>query len=195
MVMKKQKQTVGGNVLDGPISQSCSITSDQRYVFISRYNYVIDMWVRDPSNIQSLSLDNHACAGIAIDWPDDLHPFLMMFPWESYHDGPNALPFTIDITHPTEPHARSKHCLLSTMFEDSCNKCTIVHKHISWLVKIAHDPKAHTNYKYLGLAHIQDITKMYAAQVKHLKLQVSLLLLLLCTLLTQNRLVTIPANI
>ncbi|KAG2742799.1 hypothetical protein P692DRAFT_20879328 [Suillus brevipes Sb2] len=148
MVMKKQKQTVGGNVLDGPISRSCSITSDQRH----------------PSNIQSLSLDNHACAGIAINWPDDLRPFLMMFPWESYHNGPNALPFTVNITHPTEPCARSKHCLLSTTFEDSCNECTIVHKHISRLVEIARDPKAHTNYKYLGLAHIQDIAKMYAAQ-------------------------------
>ncbi|KAG1852547.1 hypothetical protein F4604DRAFT_1933696 [Suillus subluteus] len=57
------------------------------------------------------------------------------------------------------------------MFEDSCNECAIVHKHISQLVEIAWDLKAHTNYKYLGLAHMQDVTKMYAAQVKQLKLQ------------------------
>ncbi|KAG1798230.1 uncharacterized protein HD556DRAFT_1440566 [Suillus plorans] len=94
-----------------------------------------------------------------------------MFPWESYHDGPNALPFTVDITHPSEPRARSKHCD-PNMFDGSpCSECAIVHKHISWLVEIARDPKAHTNYKYLGLAHMQDIAKMYAAQVKELKLQ------------------------
>ncbi|KAG2044115.1 hypothetical protein BDR03DRAFT_977769 [Suillus americanus] len=33
------------------------------------------------------------------------------------------------------------------------------------------DLKAHTNYKYLGLVHMQDIAKIYAAQVKELKLQ------------------------
>ncbi|KIK44260.1 hypothetical protein CY34DRAFT_23175 [Suillus luteus UH-Slu-Lm8-n1] len=94
-----------------------------------------------------------------------------MFPWESYHDGPNALPFTVDITNPSEPRARSKHCHSDTFEGSPCCECAIVHKHISRLVEIARDPKAHTNYKYLGLAHMQDIAKMYAAQVKELKLQ------------------------
>jgi hypothetical protein len=49
--------------------------------------------------------NERTCASIAIDWPDDMRPFLMMFPWESYHDGPNTLPFTVDVTHPSEPRA------------------------------------------------------------------------------------------
>ncbi|KAG2035575.1 hypothetical protein BDR03DRAFT_1012434 [Suillus americanus] len=94
-----------------------------------------------------------------------------MFPWESYHNGLNALPFTVNITHPSEPRARSKHCD-STAFEGSpCSECAIVHKHISQLVKIVRDPKAHTNCKYLSIGHMQNLAKMYAAQVKELKLQ------------------------
>jgi hypothetical protein len=73
-----------------------------------------------------LSPDERTCTGITINWPDDVQPFLMMFPWESYHDGPNALPFTVDITHPSDPSARLKHCH-STMFENSpCSECVIV---------------------------------------------------------------------
>ncbi|KAG2367180.1 hypothetical protein BDR07DRAFT_1479299 [Suillus spraguei] len=87
-------------------------------------------------------LNERACAGIPINWPDNVHPFLVMFPWESYHDRPNALPFTVNITHLSEPCAQSKHCD-PNMFDGS--PC--------------------------GLAHMQDIAKMYAAQVKELKLQ------------------------
>jgi hypothetical protein len=36
-------------------------------------------------------------------------------------------------------------------------------------------PKVHTNYKFLGLAHVQDIARNYAEQIKQLKLQVHLL--------------------
>jgi hypothetical protein len=139
--------------------------------------------------------DERTCPGIAIDWPDDVRPFLMMFPWENYHDGPNSLPFTVNITHPSEPHAQSKHCHSHTFEGSPCCECAIVHKHISWLVKIMRDPKAHTNYKYLGLAHMQDIAKMYAAQVKELKLQVRSFFSRLYTfLLTRNRPVTIHAS-
>ncbi|KAG2740437.1 hypothetical protein P692DRAFT_20753352 [Suillus brevipes Sb2] len=156
-VMKKKKQLPAGNVY---VSY---------HLLIDRYHYVTD--IRYPSIMSPL--DERACAGIPINWPDDVRPFLVMFPWESYHDGPNALPFTVDITHPSEPRARSKHCDPNTFDGSPCGECAIVHKHISRLVEIARDPKAHTNYKYLGLAHMQDIAKMYAAQVKELKLQVS----------------------
>ncbi|KAG2139089.1 uncharacterized protein EDB93DRAFT_1298960, partial [Suillus bovinus] len=46
----------------------------------------------------SLHLDD--CPGIAVVWPDDLRPFLMLFPWSWYHNGPDALPFTIDTRDP-----------------------------------------------------------------------------------------------
>jgi hypothetical protein len=34
------------------------------------------------------------------------------------------------------------------------------------------NPKSHTNYHYLGLAHMQDLAKGYADQTSQLKLQV-----------------------
>ncbi|KAG2151757.1 hypothetical protein BD769DRAFT_1331623, partial [Suillus cothurnatus] len=68
------------------------------------------------------------------------------------------------------PRARSKHCGPATFEGSPCSECAIVHKHISQLVEIVRDLKAHTNYKYLRLGNMQDLTKMYAAQVKELKL-------------------------
>lgn len=168
VVMKKQKQLSAGNVFDGPITRSDSITS--YHLLIDQYHYVT--YIRYLS-IVSPTLDEGICSGIPINWPDDVRPFLMMFPWESYHDGPNVLPFTVDISHLSEPRARSKHCDPTTFEGSPCGECAIVHKHISRLVEIARDLKAHTNYKYLGLGHMQDLAKMYAAQVKELKLQVS----------------------
>ncbi|KAG1738939.1 hypothetical protein EDD22DRAFT_787131 [Suillus occidentalis] len=59
-----------------------------------------------------------------------------------------------------------------TRFQGSaCDECTDVHRHILHLSKITQDPKQHTNYKYLSLAHLQDIMKTYAKQIKVLKLQ------------------------
>ncbi|KAG2142384.1 hypothetical protein DEU56DRAFT_699584, partial [Suillus clintonianus] len=111
------------------------------------------------------------CPGIAVVWPDDLRPFLMLFPWGRYHSGPDALPYTIDITQPSAPRARSKYCTHTRFQGSACDECTDVHRHILHLSEIARDPKHHTNYKYLGLGHLQDIAKTYAEQIKMLKLQ------------------------
>jgi hypothetical protein len=45
--------------------------------------------------------------------------------------------------------------------------------HIARIAEVARDPKSHTNYKFLGLAHMQDIARTYANQLNDLKLQVS----------------------
>lgn len=98
----------------------------------------------------------------------------MLFPWSRYHDGPDALPFTIDSTQPSAPRARSKHCSHARFQGSPCGECSDVHRHIVHLSEIARDPKHHTNYKFLGLGHMQDIAKTYADQIKQLKLQVHL---------------------
>ncbi|KAG1786519.1 uncharacterized protein HD556DRAFT_1248152, partial [Suillus plorans] len=113
------------------------------------------------------------CPGIPINWPDDLHTFFMSFPWARYHDGPDRLPFTVDITVPRLPRARSKLCSHLTIREDyPCEECGEVYAHVYHLIDIARNPKAHTNYHYLGLAHMRDIlVKKHADQVNQLKLQ------------------------
>lgn len=114
------------------------------------------------------------CAGLTVVWPDDLRPFAMLLPWERYHEGPNSLPFLIDITHPSKPRVRSKRCRLSTLLEGvPCDECADISQHVSQLVEAVCDPKLHTNYCFLGLAHMQDLTKGYADQTRQLKLQVS----------------------
>ncbi|KAG2049242.1 hypothetical protein BDR06DRAFT_984500 [Suillus hirtellus] len=40
-------------------------------------------------------------------------------------------------------------------------------------LNIARTPKVHTNYKFLGLAHVQDVARTYAEQIKQLKLQLN----------------------
>jgi hypothetical protein len=45
--------------------------------------------------------------------------------------------------------------------------------HIARIAEVARDPKSHTNYKFLGLAHMQDIACTYTNQLNDLKLQVS----------------------
>ncbi|KAG2740581.1 hypothetical protein P692DRAFT_20681422, partial [Suillus brevipes Sb2] len=113
------------------------------------------------------------CPGIPINWPQDLHAFFMDFPWARYHDGPDGLPFTVDITVPRLPRARSKHCTHLTIREDyPCDECGEVYSHIYRLINIARNPKAHTNYRFLGLAHMRDLVKKHADQVNVLKLQV-----------------------
>ncbi|KAG0691560.1 hypothetical protein DFH29DRAFT_884169, partial [Suillus ampliporus] len=44
-------------------------------------------------------------------------------------------------------------------------------KHVNHLVDTAQNPKSHTNYRFLGLAHMQDLAKGYADQTRQLKLQ------------------------
>ncbi|KAG1753401.1 hypothetical protein EDB19DRAFT_1824124 [Suillus lakei] len=96
----------------------------------------------------------------------------MAFPWAQYHDGPDGLPFTVDITIPRLPHTRSKLCSHLTIREDyPCDECGEMYTHIYRLIDIARNPKAHTNYKFLGLAHMQDLVKKHADQVNELKLQ------------------------
>ncbi|KAG2054350.1 hypothetical protein BDR06DRAFT_971579 [Suillus hirtellus] len=78
------------------------------------------------------------CTGIPVLWLEDLRPFVMLFPWERYHDGPNALPSLVDSMR-----------------------------------ALPADPQSHTNYKFLGLGHMQNIARGYADQMKQLKLQAS----------------------
>jgi hypothetical protein len=99
----------------------------------------------------------------------------MLFPWERYHNGPDSLPFTLDISNLTMPRARSKLCLGSSATQDlPCDECADVPAHIARLAEVARAPKSRTNYRYLGLAHMQDIARSYAEQANTLKLQVSL---------------------
>ncbi|KAG1893164.1 uncharacterized protein F5891DRAFT_1131378 [Suillus fuscotomentosus] len=72
---------------------------------------------------------------------------------------------------PSAPHARSKHCSHARFQGSPCGECSDVHRHIVHLSEIARDTKHHTNYKFLGLGHMQDIAKTYADQIKQLKLQ------------------------
>jgi len=100
------------------------------------------------------------CPGIPINWPEDLHTFFVSFPWAQYHDGPDGLPFTVDVTVPQLPHARSKSCTGFTIREDyPCEECGEIYAHIYRLIDIACNPKAHTNYHYLSLAHMRDMIK------------------------------------
>lgn len=128
------------------------------------------------SDISSLKHDIQ-CPGIPINWPDDLRTFFMSFPWAQYHDGPDGLPFTIDITVPRLPRARSKLCSHLTIQQDYlCEECGEVYTHVYRLIDIAHNLKAHMNYKFLGLRHMHDLVKKHADQINQLKLQVCLLL-------------------
>lgn len=123
----------------------------------------------------SLALDHDLCTGVPIVWPDDMRPFVMLFPWERYHNGQDALPFTIDTRDPSALYARSKSCVVFTPHEGTpCHNCADVHEHVAHLIKIAQDPKPNTNYRFLGLGHLQDLLKASTEQVKHLKLQVYL---------------------
>lgn len=94
------------------------------------------------------------CPGIPINWPEDLCTFFVSFPWARYHDRPDTLPFTVDITIPRLPHAHSKFCTQFTIRQDyPCEECGEVYPQIYRLIDIARNPKAHTNYKFLGLAY------------------------------------------
>ncbi|KAG2030716.1 hypothetical protein BDR03DRAFT_986894 [Suillus americanus] len=97
----------------------------------------------------------------------------MLFPWERYHDGQDGLPFTIDTWDPSKLKAQSKCCVAFTPHEGTpCHNCADVHGHITRLIKIVQDPKPNTNYRFLGLGHLQDLLKALTEQVKHLKLQI-----------------------
>jgi hypothetical protein len=95
----------------------------------------------------------------------------MLFPWERYHNGPDALPFFIDTRNPNDLRLQSKHCI---SHGTPCDECSEIPLQVERLADIARTPKAHTNYKFLGLAHMQDIARTFAEQIKQLKLQVRL---------------------
>ncbi|KAG0692024.1 hypothetical protein DFH29DRAFT_818403 [Suillus ampliporus] len=63
--------------------------------------------------------------------------------------------------------------LLASIQGLPCNECTDLTVHVDHLIEIAQDLKPHTNYQFLGLAHLQDLARSYAEQVKKLKLQAS----------------------
>ncbi|KAG1751967.1 hypothetical protein EDD22DRAFT_850668 [Suillus occidentalis] len=112
------------------------------------------------------------CAGLTVVWPDDLRPFAMLFPWERYHEGPDSLPFLVDLRTPSRPQVRSKRCKSFTLQEGvPCHECAEIAHHITRLADTARNPKSHTNYRFLGLAHMQDLAKAYADQTRQLKLQ------------------------
>ncbi|KAG2352294.1 hypothetical protein BDR07DRAFT_1314420 [Suillus spraguei] len=61
---------------------------------------------------------------------------------------------------------------MSTLIEGlPCGKCAALSAHVNHLSQTARDPKPHTNYKYLGLANMQDIAQSYADQAWQLRLQ------------------------
>ncbi|KAG2096550.1 uncharacterized protein F5147DRAFT_583983 [Suillus discolor] len=121
-----------------------------------------------------VSVCPETCTGVPVLWPEDLRPFLMLFPWEHYHSGPDSLPFTVDISNCATPRARSKLCLgCSAMQDIPCEECADIPTHIACIAEVTRDPKSHTNYKFLGLAHMQDIARIYANKLNELKLQVS----------------------
>ncbi|KAG1877634.1 hypothetical protein DFJ58DRAFT_720422 [Suillus subalutaceus] len=96
----------------------------------------------------------------------------MFLPWERYYDGLDGLPFVINLTLPSTPYIRSKCCFMSTLVEGSpCGECAELSAYVDHLSQTARDPKPHTNYKYLGLANMQDIAQSYADQARQLKLQ------------------------
>ncbi|KAG1861685.1 hypothetical protein F4604DRAFT_1929762 [Suillus subluteus] len=94
----------------------------------------------------------------------------MLFPWERYHNGLDALPFFIDTRNPSALRLQSKHCL---SYGTPCDECAEIPHHVEHLADIACTPRAHTNYKFLGLAHVQDIARTYTEQIKQLKLQLN----------------------
>ncbi|KAG1894264.1 uncharacterized protein F5891DRAFT_1195401 [Suillus fuscotomentosus] len=60
----------------------------------------------------------------------------------------------------------------SALIEGSpCGECAELSAHVDHLSQTARDPKPHTNYKYLGLANMQDIVQSYADQARQLRLQ------------------------
>ncbi|KAG2150792.1 hypothetical protein DEU56DRAFT_908430 [Suillus clintonianus] len=96
----------------------------------------------------------------------------MVFPWEHYHEGVDSVPFLVDLTNPSKPRVRSKCCKLTSLLEDVlCDECADISQHINHLADTAQNPKSHTNYRFLGLAHMQDLAKCYANQTRQLKLQ------------------------
>ncbi|KAG2033581.1 hypothetical protein BDR03DRAFT_871860, partial [Suillus americanus] len=108
------------------------------------------------------------CTGVPVVWPEDLCPFIMLFPWEHYHNGPDILTFFVDTQNPSALHLLSKRCL---SYGTPCDECAEIPLHVKCLADIVHTPKVHTNYKFLGLAHVQDIARADAEQIKQLKLQ------------------------
>ncbi|KAG0701125.1 hypothetical protein DFH29DRAFT_1000528 [Suillus ampliporus] len=151
----KKKKKTGGNTPDAPIPRSLASDVHRRSSCVATH----------PSTTQT-------CPGVPVLWPEDLRPFAMLFPWERYHNGPDSIPFTIDITDFSLPRARSKLCSRSAATPDlPCDECTDVSVHIARLVELARDPKPRTNYKFLRLAHMQDTARSYAEQVNALKLQ------------------------
>ncbi|KIK37978.1 hypothetical protein CY34DRAFT_25811 [Suillus luteus UH-Slu-Lm8-n1] len=97
----------------------------------------------------------------------------MTLPWECYHNGLDGLPFVVNLAQSSTPYIRSKCCFMSTLIEGSpCGECAALSAHIDNLSQTAWNPKPHTNYKYLGLANMQDIAQSYAEQARQLKLQV-----------------------
>ncbi|KAG1719742.1 hypothetical protein EDB19DRAFT_1647796 [Suillus lakei] len=112
------------------------------------------------------------CPGLTVAWPQDLRPFVMLFPWERYHEGLDSLPFLVDISNSAVPRVRSKRCRLSTLLEGvPCDECAEISQHVTQLADAARNPKSHTNYRFLGLAHMQDLAKGYADQTRQLRLQ------------------------
>lgn len=158
---------------DAPLPRSLSITSDHRYVsFRLQYTYIVTSYASRPLRAFSPAPAlNSICTGVPVVWPDDLRPFIMLFPWERYHNGPDALPFFIDTRNPNDLRLQSKHCI---SHGTPCDECSEIPLQVERLADIARTPKAHTNYKFLGLAHMQDIARTFAEQIKQLKLQVRL---------------------
>ncbi|KAG1721992.1 hypothetical protein EDD22DRAFT_983034 [Suillus occidentalis] len=67
----------------------------------------------------------------------------------------------------------STHCTAITSDHTSCSAPTpgVPHSNVNHLADAARNPKSHTNYRYLGLAHMQDLAKGYADQTRQLRLQ------------------------
>ncbi|KAG2740917.1 hypothetical protein P692DRAFT_20880950 [Suillus brevipes Sb2] len=81
------------------------------------------------------------CAGLVVVWPQDLRPFAMVFPWERYHEGPDSVPFLVDLTTPSKPQLRSKRCKLSSPLVDvPCDECADISQHVNHLADAARNP-------------------------------------------------------
>lgn len=100
-------------------------------------------------------------------------PIYARFPWLHTREGPDKLPFDIELVAHTL-YARSPECLgtVDNSF-NSCYRCSALVPKIITLAKNANEVSPHTRRNLLTPVQLLDVIKRLYEQINELKLQVS----------------------
>jgi hypothetical protein len=104
-------------------------------------------------------LSINSCHSIDLVWPGEIGPFNETFPWSRIGDGPDTLPFWLNVTGNSEQKRIivAKNCTtVASTNSGACDECAMIPAAIKHLADLSSHAKSHTPYGFLSARQLKE---------------------------------------